>query len=114
MWHGTVAGHLADNKREESPCASTLISGPIVVIALTLILFIVALFIQGLTHELLLEAGVFLVSVKLILMSYKNSVLAGETGSAWSKSTICCARWEIRFRFLKPATEPFVLPGAPG
>jgi hypothetical protein len=51
----------------------------IVVIALTLILFIVALFIQGLTHELLLEAGVFLVSVKLILMSYKNSVLAVET-----------------------------------
>jgi hypothetical protein len=50
-----------------------------VVIALTLILFIVALFIQGLTHELLLEAGVFLVSVKLILMSYKNSVLAVET-----------------------------------
>ena len=51
----------------------------IVVIALTLILFIVALFIKGLTHELLLEAGVFLVSVKLILMSYKNSVLAVET-----------------------------------
>jgi len=51
----------------------------IVVIALTLILFIVALFIQGLTHELLLEAAVFLVSVKLILMSYKNSVLAVET-----------------------------------
>jgi len=51
----------------------------IVVIGLTLILFIVALFIKGLTHELLLEAGVFLVSVKLILMSYKNSVLAVET-----------------------------------
>jgi hypothetical protein len=51
----------------------------IVVIVLTLILFIVALFIKGLTHELLLEAGVFLVSVKLILISYKNSVLAVET-----------------------------------
>jgi hypothetical protein len=51
----------------------------IVVIGLTLILFIVALFLTGLTHELLLEAGVFLVSVKLILMSYKNSVLAVET-----------------------------------
>jgi hypothetical protein len=51
----------------------------IVVIGLTLILFIVALFLKGLTHELLLEAGVFLVSVKLILMSYKNSVLAVET-----------------------------------
>ena len=26
------------------------------------------------THDLLLEAGVFLVSVKLIMMAYKNSV----------------------------------------
>jgi hypothetical protein len=38
-----------------------------------------ALLIQGFTHDLLLEAGVFLVSVKLILMSHKNSVLAIET-----------------------------------
>lgn len=50
-----------------------------VVIGLTLVLFVVALFMKGLTHELLLEAGVFLVSVKLILMSYKNSVLAVKT-----------------------------------
>jgi hypothetical protein len=50
-----------------------------VVIALTLILFGVALVIKGFTHDLLLEAGVFLVSVKLILMSHKNSVLAVET-----------------------------------
>ena len=51
----------------------------LVVIALTFALFIVALFIKGLTHEILLEAGVFLVSVKLILMGHKNSVLALET-----------------------------------
>jgi hypothetical protein len=51
----------------------------IMVIAITLILFVVALLIKGLTHDLLLEAGVFLVSVKLILMSHKNSVLAIET-----------------------------------
>lgn len=51
----------------------------IVVIALTLVLFIVALVIKGFTHDLLLEAGVFLVSVKLILMGHKNSVLAIET-----------------------------------
>ena len=51
----------------------------IVVIALTLILFVMALLIKGLTHDLLLEAGVFLVSVKLILMSHKNGVLAIET-----------------------------------
>lgn len=48
----------------------------ILVIALTLLLFIVALFTSGLSHDLLLEAGVFLVSVKLILMSHKNSVIA--------------------------------------
>lgn len=54
-------------------------SWSILVIAMTLMLFILALFMKGFTHELLLEAGVFLVSVKLILMSHKNSVLAHET-----------------------------------
>jgi hypothetical protein len=48
----------------------------LVVIGLTLVLFLAALYIKGLTHELLLEAGVFLVSVKLILMGYKNHVAA--------------------------------------
>jgi hypothetical protein len=47
-----------------------------VVIFLTLGLFLVALFMKGFTQEVLLEAGVFLVSVKLILMSHKNSVSA--------------------------------------
>jgi hypothetical protein len=51
----------------------------LVVIILTFVLFILALFIKGVTHDLLLEAGVFLVSLKLILMSHKNSVLAQET-----------------------------------
>jgi hypothetical protein len=45
------------------------------VMAMTLVLFVAALFTQGFTHDLLLEAGVFLVSVKLILMAYKNSVV---------------------------------------
>jgi hypothetical protein len=49
-------------------------TGSLVVMALTLVLFVVALFAKGLTHDLLLEAGVFLVSVKLILVAYKNSV----------------------------------------
>lgn len=48
------------------------------VIMLTLILFLMALFIKGFTHDLLLEAGVFLVSVKLIWMSHKLSV-AGQS-----------------------------------
>jgi hypothetical protein len=51
----------------------------LVVIALTFSLFIVALFLKGLTHEILLEAGVFLVSLKLIMMSHKNSTLAKKT-----------------------------------
>ncbi len=46
------------------------------VIALTLVLFMTALLIKGFAHDMLLEAGVFLVSVKLILMSHKNSVVA--------------------------------------
>ena len=44
------------------------------VIVLTFILFVTALFTKGWTHDLLLEAGVFLVSVKLIIMSFKNTV----------------------------------------
>jgi hypothetical protein len=49
----------------------------LVVIVLTLGLFLIALFTKGLTHDLLLEAGVFLVSVKLILAGYKNSASNG-------------------------------------
>ena len=45
-----------------------------VVIAITLALFLVGLFLKGLAHDLFLEAGVFLISVKLILMAYKNGV----------------------------------------
>jgi len=48
--------------------------GSIIVIVITLILFIVALFVKGFTHELLLEIAIFLVSVKLILITYSNSV----------------------------------------
>lgn len=48
--------------------------GSIIVIVITLILFVVSLFIKGFTHDLLLETGVFLVSVKLILIGYRNSV----------------------------------------
>lgn len=46
-----------------------------VIIVLTFLLFAIALFYKGLTHDMLLEAGVFLVSLKLILMAYKNSIL---------------------------------------
>mgnify|MGYP001340638030 CR=1 FL=1 len=45
-----------------------------VVIVVTLALFLAALFLKGFGHDLLLEGGVFLVSVKLIMMAYKSSV----------------------------------------
>jgi hypothetical protein len=43
-------------------------------LVITLVLFVVALFEKGFTHDLLLEAAVFLVSAKLVLLSYKASV----------------------------------------
>jgi hypothetical protein len=49
-------------------------TGSLFIIVLTFVLFVAALYFTGFTHDLLLEAGVFLVSVKLILMSYKNKV----------------------------------------
>jgi hypothetical protein len=48
--------------------------GTIFVIIVTGLLFIVALFVKGFTHDLLLEAGVLMVSIKLIIMAYRNSL----------------------------------------
>ncbi len=45
---------------------------------LTLILFVIALFEHGLSHDLSLEAGVFLVSIKLVLASHRNEQLLGQ------------------------------------
>ena len=50
----------------------------ILVMAITLVLFVAALFTKGFTHDMLLETGVFLVSVKLIMMAYQNSIEASE------------------------------------
>jgi hypothetical protein len=50
----------------------------VVVIAITFVLFVIAALLKGLVHDLLLEAGVFLVSVKLIMMAYKSSVTSAE------------------------------------
>jgi len=52
--------------------------GSIIVITVTFLLFAVALFTKGLTHDILLEAGILLVSVKLIMMAYKNTVFYKE------------------------------------
>ena len=46
--------------------------GSLVVITVTFLLFVSAVFTKGFTHDLLLETAIFLVSVKLIIMAYKN------------------------------------------
>jgi hypothetical protein len=51
-------------------------TGSLIVATISLLLFVAALFVKGLTHDLFLEAGVLLVSVKIIVMSYRNSVAA--------------------------------------
>ena len=50
----------------------------VIVIVVTFFLFVMALFTTGFTHDLLLESGVFLVSVKLIIMAYNASVTSLE------------------------------------
>jgi putative effector of murein hydrolase len=49
-------------------------NGSLIVILITIVLFITALFLKGLTKDILLEAGVLLVSIKLILMAYKTGI----------------------------------------
>ncbi len=51
-----------------------LSTADLIIIVITVALFAIALFLKGFTHNLLLEAGVLLVSVKIIMMNYKNSV----------------------------------------
>jgi hypothetical protein len=45
----------------------------IVTLIITVSLFVIALFEKGLTHDILLEAGVFLVSVKVVIGTHKLS-----------------------------------------
>ena len=52
--------------------------GSMLIILITFVLFTVALFVKGLTQDMLLEAGVLLVSIKLIMMAYKTSVANKE------------------------------------
>jgi hypothetical protein len=66
------------------------------VLAVTLALFCTALFVKGLGHDLLLEAGVFLVSVKLVLMMYKSSVSAHRLGEDLAAIRAALARLEAR------------------
>ena len=45
-----------------------------IVIAFTFILFVIALFSTGFTKDLLLEAGVLLISVKIIILGASNRI----------------------------------------
>jgi len=65
-----------------------------VIILITFILFAAALLIKGFGHDLLLEAGVFLVSVKLILMAYKNSVAAAKLEERFDRLNTMMTRVE--------------------
>jgi len=69
----------------------------VMVIALTLILFVLALFLTGSEHDLLLETGVFLVSVKLILMSYKNGAQGEQLKDQLNQIQAAIQRLERRF-----------------
>jgi hypothetical protein len=50
-------------------------AGTVVVAIVTLALFVAALAFKGFTHDVLLEAGVFLISIKLILMVHNNGAM---------------------------------------
>jgi hypothetical protein len=50
----------------------------LIIIIITFFLFFIALFVKGLSHDILLEAGVLLVSIKLIMMAYKHRVYIDE------------------------------------
>ena len=48
--------------------------GTAVVITITFVFFVVSLFVKGFSHDILLDVAIFLVSVKLMLMSSRNNL----------------------------------------
>jgi hypothetical protein len=66
----------------------------LLVIIITLVLFSLALFTKGFTHDLLLEAGVFLVSVKLIISSHKQSIFAQVVSTKLDEISLALRRLE--------------------
>ena len=80
------------------------------VIAITLILFALALFTKGITHDLLLESGVFLVSVKLIMLAYKSNVMKQSIEN--KLDTIHAVLLQIEERNKDPGALPNEEPGS--
>ncbi len=68
--------------------------GSIITIAITLVLFVTALFLKGLSHDILLEAGVFLVSAKLVLMGHKNVIMAEDFHAELQHIRKILEKWE--------------------
>ena len=52
--------------------------GTLVIMAATFALFTGSILVKGFSHDLMLEAGVFLVSVKLMIMLYKTGKSSEE------------------------------------
>ena len=74
-----------------------------IVIVITFLMFVGALLLKGLGHDLLLEGGVFLVSVKLIMMAYKNSVTATKLNDRLGGLENTLARMEGLFEARYPS-----------
>jgi len=80
-------------------------AGSTAVAVITLGLFVGALFIKGLTHDLFLEAGVFLVSIKLILLAHRNSLVMDRMEAKLDSLAQALAQQE-RARAAAPAPQP--------
>lgn len=63
--------------------------GSLIVILVTFILFTIALFTKGTTHDILLEAAVMLISIKLIMMAYKTAVFYENITTELKKLNDC-------------------------
>ena len=87
--------------------------GSKLVIVLTFVLFVAAIFFKGIGHDLLLEAGVFLVSVKLIMLAYKNSVNARQLADRLDGLHATLARLEYTFECRRPSGEAVGPPNKP-
>jgi hypothetical protein len=84
--------------------------GSRLVIAITAVIFIAAIFFKGFGHDVLLEAGVFLVSVKLIMMAYKNSVAARQLTDRLDGLHETLRRVESTFESRRPSGTAVGLP----
>ena len=79
-----------------APSSSHLDVASTIVIVITFVLFTIAVFEKGLTHDLLLEAGVFLVSAKLILMNAKSNAADAKMDTRLTAIEATLARIEAK------------------